>query len=428
MVGGGDCPTFEDNLVVECFLLPEEDMYAAVIPGYQSEGGGPFVFKGYMQGSLFINNILSDNQNACWWADCPGSQNARIIGNAFWDNGSAIYNEDKVHDTITQGNVFYRNGIGSSVSTRWNIIENLFVEGGIFWNNLDLNPLRDGYMLLRKNAFINPPAGGYLTGYASGWGQYAWPEVFSECIVDRNRIYAAKDITLISDGGANKCKTLDEIRKQYDWELHGDVQPYDKDKNTVESVVKDMGGSVVTFRIPWGKHSGEARPMLANSQLNARWPAAVLSRDPGSLPSFFWRLADGDYQPIDQWARPLPRLCWQSAGSGENGPLTNGCRCYLDAEAVFPKDLEEKTPCHKGHFAEWGWKMNYTEGKPWLVVEGVEPDKMLPQGTGYWTPMLAAASARRSTSRSGSGARTWSLRQGFARGLGAVHQRNGAEP
>ena len=65
-----------------------------------------------------------------------------------------------VNDTMTQGNVFYRNGIGSSVATRWNIIDNLFFEGGIFWNNLDLNPMRDGYMLLRRNAFINPPPAG----------------------------------------------------------------------------------------------------------------------------------------------------------------------------------------------------------------------------------------------------------------------------
>ena len=392
--GGGDCSTYEDNLVVECFLLPEEDMYCAVIPGYLSEGGGPFVFKGYMQGLLFSYNILSDNQGG-WWADCPGSQYARIIGNAFWDNpGGGIYNEDKVHDTMTQGNVFYRNGIGSSVSTRWSIVENLFVEGGIFWNNLDINPLRDGYMLLRKNAFINPPGNGYLIGYASGWGQYAWPEVFSNCIVDRNRIWAAKDAALINDGGAKKCKTLEEIRKEYGWELHGDVQPYDKDKTTVESVVKEMGGSVVTFRIPWGKHSGDARPMLANSQITARWPAAVLSTDPGSIPCFFWRVGDGYYEPVSSWGKFVPRLCWQISGGGPNAKpeqLLNGCRWYLDADAKYPADLEEKTACRKGHLQEYDTKMAYTEGNTWMVVEGVEPARMMPQGMGYWTPMLAAA-------------------------------------
>ena len=96
--------------------------------------------------------------------------------------------------------------------------------------------------------------------------------MFRNCIVDRNRIWRAKDGVLINDGGAKKYKTLDEVRKEFEWELHGEVLPYDKDKDTVESVVKAMGGSVVTFRIPWGKHSGDARPMLANAQINARWP------------------------------------------------------------------------------------------------------------------------------------------------------------
>ena len=395
--GPGDGHIMEDNLIVECSLLPEDDIFCAIIPGYGAEGGGPFVFKGSMQGLLFIHNILSDNLGG-WWADCSGSQSSRIIGNAFWDNaGGGIYNEAYVNDTITQGNVFYRNGIGSSVATRWNIVENLFVEGGIFWNNLDLNPLRDGYMLLRKNAFINPPPGGYLTGCASGWGQYAWPEVFRDCIVDRNRIWAAKDTVLINDGGVKKCKTLAEVRKEYQWELHGEVKPYDKQKDTVQSVVKAMGGSVVTFRVPWGKHRGDARPMLANAQINTSWPGAVLSTEPTSVPCYFWRVADGNYAPPCAWIASMPHEQWLLAGGGENSPLTNGCRWYLDAEAKYPKDLEEKTPCRKGHLQEWGTKMMYTAGSTWLVTEGVESDKMLPQGTGYWTPLLGAAPGARIT-------------------------------
>ena len=388
--GPGDGHIIEDNLIVECFLVPEDDILCAIIPGYVSEGGGPTVFKGPMKGLLFIHNILSENPQSAWYADCAGSQGSRIIGNAFWDNYAGIYNEFMVHDTLTQGNVFYRSGIGSSVATRWSVVENLFFEGGVQWNNLDCNPLRDGYMLLRKNAFINPPHG-YLEGYASGWGQYAWPAVFRDCIVDRNRIWAPKDAVLINEGGAKKCKTLEEVRKEYKWELNGEVKPYDKERDTIQSVVKAMGGSVVTFRIPWGKHSGDARPMLANSQINARWPAAVLSTDPASVPCYFWRVADGNYAPPFPWARFMPHEQWLISGGGENSQLINGCRWYLDAEAKFPKDLEEKTPCHKGHFQEWGWKMSYTEGNVWLVTEGVEPENMLPQGTGYWTPLLAAA-------------------------------------
>ena len=35
--------------------------------------------------------------------------------------------------------------------------------------------------------------------------------------------------------------------------------------------------------------------------------------------------------------------------------------------------------------------MAYTEGNSWLVMEGVNAEKMLPQGVGYWTPTLGAA-------------------------------------
>ncbi len=256
---------------------------------------------------------------------------------------------------------------------------------------MDINPLRDGYMLLRRNAFINPPGAGYLGGYSCDWGQYARPEVFYNCIADRDRVWLAKDSVLVNDGGAKKYKTLEEVQKEFDWERHGEVKPYDKDKDTVESVVKAMGGSVVTFRIPWGKHSGEARPMLSNSGIDNHWPGAVLSTDTANMPCYFWRVGDGNYQPLAEWARFSHHNYWLMPGGGENGPLSNGCRWYCDADAKFPKDQEEKTPVHKGHLQDWNVKMNYTEGNAWLVMEGVEPDKMLSQGMGYWTPLLGAA-------------------------------------
>lgn len=392
--GAGVGHILEDNLIVECSLAAEDDILPLDIPGCVPEGYPPTCFKGSMLCQTFMHNIISDCDGPGWYADCPGVQSSRVIGNAFWDNaGGGIYNEAMVNDSVTQANVFYRNGIGSSVATRWNLIENLFVEGGIFWNNLDLNPIRDGYMLLRKNAFINPPAQGYLTGFASGWAEYAWPEVFRNSIVDRNRIWQARNAILINDGGARKYKTLEEVRKQLQWELNGQVQPYDKEQVTVDSVVKELGGSVVTFRVPWGKHSADARPMLSNSGIRNPWPGCVLSTDTSGMPAFFWRVADGNCQaPVPgEWARFLHDRQWLTHGSGENGGLTHGCRWYCDAEAKFPKDLEEKTPCRKGHLQEWNWKMAYSDGNFWLVTEGVEPDKMLPQGLGYWTPLLGAA-------------------------------------
>jgi hypothetical protein len=249
-------------------------------------------------------------------------------------------------------------------------------------------------MLLRNNAFINPTYG-YLSDFASGWAQTAFPQVFRRCMVDRNRIWAAKDAVLIHDGGeGKKYHTLDAIRKEFQWELHGDVRPYDRDKDTVQAVAKAMGGSVVTFRIPWGKHSREARPMLADGEVSCRWPGAVRSVDINSLPAYFWRVADGDYDvaPLSgDWSRFAYHESWQTSGGGENGTQNHGCRWYTDAEARYPADIEEKTPCRKGHLQEWGIKMAYTAGNVWLVVEGVSPERMLPQGVGYWTPCLGAA-------------------------------------
>jgi hypothetical protein len=393
--GSGVGHIVEDNLIADCSLAAEDDILPLDIPGCVPEGYPPTCFKGNMLSLLFIHNIMSENPGGGWYADCPGVQSSRVIGNAFWDNlGGGIYNEAMVNDSVTQGNVFYRNGIGSSVATRWNIVDNLFFEGGIFWNNLDINPMRDGYMLLRRNAFINPPQSGYLGGFASGWGQYAWPEVFRNCIVDRNRIWLAKDALLINEGGVKKYKALDEVRKEFKWELNGEVLPYDKEKDTAEAVAKAMGGSVVTFRIPWGKHSREARPMLASAHGNCPWPGAVLSTDPRVVPCYFWRVADGNYNAdpiLGGYASFAYQDYWLSASGFDRQGENHGCLWYCDAEGKFPADLETKTPCRKGHLHEWDTKMMYTEGNFWLVMEGLHPEKMLPQGVGYWSPCLGAA-------------------------------------
>jgi hypothetical protein len=391
--GSGVAHIVEDNLIVDCSLKAEDDILPLDIPGCMPEGYGPTCFKGNMLSMLFIHNTMSENPGGGWYADCPGVQSSRVIGNAFWDNpGGGIYNEAMVNDSVTQGNVFYRNGVGSSVATRWNLIENLFFEGGIFWNNLDLIPMRDGYMLLRRNAFVNPP-NGYLGGWASGWGDYAWPEVFRNAIVDRNRIWLAKGAPLIHDG-AKKYSTLDEVRKEFQWELHGEALPYQKERDTVESAAKAMGGSVATYRIPWGEHRGEARPMLASARGSCPWPGAVLSTDTSVMPCYFWRVADGNYNAdplLGGYASFAYHDYWLATCGAERDNEKQGCLWYCDAEGKFPADLETKTPCRKGHLQEWGTKMMYTEGNLWLTMEGLHPEQMLPQGVGYWSPCLGAA-------------------------------------
>lgn len=397
--GAGTAHILEENLIVECSLPAEEDILIVDIPTAVPEGYGPTVFKGNNLCMTFAHNIVSNNPGAGWYADCANVQSCRIIGNAFWDNpGGGIYNEALVNDTMTQGNCFYRNGISSSVATRWNVIENLFYQSGVGWYNMDIFPQRDGYMLLRRNAFVNP-GNAYLSHYGTAWGQTAYPEVFRQCMVDYNRVWLNKDAVLINDGGTGtKYKSIEEIRNEFGWELHGEVKPYNQ--QTPEQAAGAMGGSLVTFRIPWGKHSAEARPMLANADLQGHWPAAPVSVDGGAAPSFFWRVADGNYDAKPLWGGYSDFVYhefWQpycSIGSlGEN----NGCRWYVDAERKFPANIMEKMPYHKKDLYEWGWTVAYANGNRWLALDGLNPDKMLPQGVGYWSPHLGAAPGAKAT-------------------------------
>ena len=112
-------------------------------------------------------------------------------------------------------------------------------------------------------------------------------------MVDHNRVWLPR--TWLNYDGARKYKTLNEVRKEFKWELNGKVLSYEKEKDTVEAAARAMGGNVVTFRVPWGKHSGEARPMLASVRGNCHWPGAVFSTDTCVCPCYFWRVADGNY-------------------------------------------------------------------------------------------------------------------------------------
>jgi len=49
----------------------------------------------------------------------------------------------------------------------------------------------------------------------------------------------------------------------------------------------------------------------------------------------------------------------------------------------------EKMPTRKGVLEEWAWRPAYATGNHWLVMKGLHPEQMLPQGVGYWSPWLA---------------------------------------
>ena len=140
--------------------------------------------------------------------------------------------------------------------------------------------------------------------------------------------------------------------------------------------------------------------MLANADVNCHWPGAVLSQN-SDMPCYFWRAADGNYDAGPLWniANATTRkhhLLWQRGCSPGDAPIL-GCHWYLDCEEKYPPGLGEKVPWHKDLIHAWGHRIAWTNGNVWLVVEGVEPDKMAPQGLGFWTPLLGTAPARKTT-------------------------------
>ncbi len=311
--GSGVGHIVEDNLIVDCSLRAEDDILPLDIPGCMPEGYPPTCFKGNMLSQLFIHNILSENPGGGWYADCPGVQSSRVIGNAFWDNpGGGIYNEAMVNDSVTQGNVFYRNGIGSSVATRWNLIDNLFFEGGIFWNNLDINPMRDGYMLLAPQRLHQPAAAGLPDGLRLRLGPVRLAGSVPQLHRRPQPHLAGQGRLSHHTTGPGSTRRSTRSARSSSGNSTAKSCPTTRSKDTVESVAKAMGGNVVTFRIPWGKHSGEARPMLASVRGNCPWPGAVLSTDTSVMPCYFWRVADGNYDAdplLDGYARfALSRL------------------------------------------------------------------------------------------------------------------------
>ena len=145
-----------------------------------------------------------------------------------------------------------------------------------------------------------------------------------------------------------------------------------------------MGGSTATFRLPWGPKTYLARPMLADSAINGKFPAAAETAMTVSAPSFFWRVADGNYDDYTLWNGGEPLFEHENRwhpnsnagyGQGEN----NGARWFIDAEKKSAEKLEPKDISPE-----------MSNGNHWLHMEGVSPEKMPAQGVGYWSPPLAA--------------------------------------
>jgi hypothetical protein len=142
------------------------------------------------------------------------------------------------------------------------------------------------------------------------------------------------------------------------------------------------------------KRTGEARPMLADTGVECRWPGMPEAWDARSTPASFWRVADGNYNvmPLVGYNPGFPFYpYWQPQstagyGLGENA----GCRWYIDAEAKFPQSIGDMNMPKTTHDA-WPNRPTWSNGNHWLVMVGLTPEKMLPQGVGYWSPHLSTA-------------------------------------
>ena len=63
---------------------------------------------------------------------------------------------------------------------------------------------------------------------------------------------------------------------------------YDAAKNDLTP--EAMGGSTVTYRVPWGPNTHLARPMPSDAEINGKWPAAAEMSNTCGAPSFFYRV------------------------------------------------------------------------------------------------------------------------------------------
>jgi hypothetical protein len=401
--GSGPAMIIEENLMVDCGQNAEDDVDSRAMGSV--EGGGPTIFKGNNLGQVFRYNTIVEGRGGAGWYSDIDAKSCRVIGNAFWNippggGMGGIYNELAVDDTLIMGNYFLSCGACTSANTRVSMIDNFFDQCCAEWLNRDIWPMRGGYMVLRGNALVNPD-GGYLHFYGPGWGQTPYPEAFTNSLVDFNRIRAKAGATLINDGGAGRqVKTIDDIRKIYGWEIHGEAKTYDPNHNDLTP--EAMGGSTVTYRVPWGKRSHLARPMLANADVECKWPAAPELVSVGlDTPAFFWQIADGNGDPHPlipgMWWLPVYSRHLPNSKNGYDLGANMGCRWHVDAERKFPPMLMKVPGFAEQVKTNREFIVSYSCGNHWLVMEGRDPAKIPAQGVGYWSPPLAIAAGAQVT-------------------------------
>jgi len=375
--GPGAAAIFEDNIFYRGGRPWDEDIHHRVMDYH--EGSGGIMFKGIGYGITFRHNFCDE---VGFWPDGNGT-GTRLYGNAFHDHfGYAIYNEYADDDTLIIGNYMgnCQAGAASSYCSRMSVIDN-FIEGpgyGVILHNRDKWQLRDSFMVIRGNAIVGSPLP--ISGYGGGYENA--PEGWSNCLVDFNHYrFKADGGSMLDFDGQVRCKTLDDLRRTLGWELHGEAKPYDPDHNDLTP--ESLGGGTVTVRVPVGENGWKSRAMLADPSINGKWPAVPRFMH-ASMPSFFWRVADGNHN--ERTLHPhgvefgYEALWWPISAAGYGEGEVRGCAWYAGADPV-PGQTN----------LSWTTLLDVSKGNKYLVVSGKTPAKMLPQGAGWWTPTLPTA-------------------------------------
>ena len=374
--GPGASSVFEDNIFFRGGRAWDEDISHRVMNYH--EGSGGIMFKGIGYGITFRYNFCDESG---FWPDGNGT-GTRLYGNAFHDNsGYGIYNEYADDDTLIIGNYMANTqaGVASSYCSRLTVLDNFIIGpgNGIIFHNRDKCQMRDSFMTIRGNAIVGSPLP--LSGYGANFDKF--PQGWTNCLVDFNHYRYKEEGGMILDlNGKLRCKTIEEERKTLGWDIHGDAKFYDAKNNDLTP--ESLGGGTVSVRTPIG-NGWKSREMLSDPSINCKWPAAVRFAS-GLMPSFFWRFSDGNYDPRimhrygaefgfeNMWAPD------SSAGYGEGE--VRGCSWCIGAEQ--PTD---------GTKLDWSSLVDMSDGNKFLMVTGKTPDKMLPQGAGWWTPVLPTA-------------------------------------
>ncbi len=343
-----------------------------------SRSGNCFKGTGYAQ--TFRYNFY----DACgWWGDGNGT-GTRIYGNAFHDSiGYAIYNEYGIDDTLIIGNYMANTqaGVASSYCSRMTVLDNYIIgpSNGVILHNRGMYPMKNSFMTVRGNAIVGAALG--LSGYG---GNYDFgPQGWDQCLVDYNHYRVKADQGMLLDlNGKIRCSKIEEMQKKQGWEIHGDAKPYDEKNNDLTP--ESLGGGVVTVRLPVGENGWKSRAMLSDPGLNSKFPA-IPRFSSSTIPGFFWRVADGNYseQPLRGGYPELGNYedAWQTgcnAGYFEGEVLGSAWGIYADQPTHGPKMDENQLPTD-------------SDGNRYLGVKGKTPEKMLPQGIGFWTPVLPTA-------------------------------------